>query len=61
MFKSIGVEASWKFDDALRNIRADPRYQFIKMNMSSKRNTFKSYLEDLKSEEKKQLEFKYVR
>jgi hypothetical protein len=26
MFRDVGVETTWKFDDALRNIKTDERY-----------------------------------
>ena len=26
LFRDVGVEATWKFDDALRNIKSDDRY-----------------------------------
>jgi hypothetical protein len=26
MFRDVGVEITWKFDDALRNIKTDERY-----------------------------------
>jgi hypothetical protein len=26
MFRDVGVEITWKFDDALRNVKTDERY-----------------------------------
>ena len=40
MFRDVGVETTWKFDDALRNIKTDERYQFIKMSMHQKKQIF---------------------
>ena len=40
MFRDVGVETTWKFDDALRNIKTDERYQFIKMSMQQKKQIF---------------------
>ena len=40
MFRDVGVEITWKFDDALRNIKTDERYQFIKMSMQQKKQIF---------------------
>jgi hypothetical protein len=40
MFRDVGVEITWKFDDALRNIKTDERYQFIKMSMQYKKQIF---------------------
>jgi len=37
MFRDIGVGVTWKWDDALRNIKMDERYKFIKMPMQERK------------------------
>ena len=51
LFRDVGVEVTWKFDDALRNIKTDERYQFIKMSMSQKKQIFSDYLQEAREEE----------
>lgn len=51
LFRDVGVETTWKFDDALRNIKTDERYQFIKMSMQQKKQIFSDYLEELREED----------
>lgn len=51
LFRDVGVEITWKFDDALRNIKTDERYQFIKMSMSQKKQIFSDYLQEAREEE----------
>lgn len=51
LFRDVGVEITWKFDDALRNIKTDERYQFIKMSMQQKKQIFSDYLEELREED----------
>jgi hypothetical protein len=58
MFAEIGVEAGWKFDDALRNIRSDSRYPLLKMPMRLQKSTFASYLDDLKMQKRRHAEKK---
>ena len=33
LFKEVGVVSTWKWDDALRNVKADYRYKSLKMTM----------------------------
>ena len=37
MFREVGVSLTWKFDDALRNVRQDPRFKYLRMSMATKK------------------------
>jgi len=37
MFKEVGVVSTWKWDDALRNVKSDSRYKFLNFSMQDKK------------------------
>jgi hypothetical protein len=37
MLRDVGVGSTWKWDDALRNIKSDDRYRFLKMPNQEKK------------------------
>lgn len=58
MFNEVGVSLTWKFDDALRNVKHDHRFKFLRMSMATKKQIFQEYREDVRAEERKQANFK---
>ena len=40
ILKDLGVVSSWKWVDAHRNMRADHRYQYLKMSSGDKKIVF---------------------
>ena len=58
MFSEVGVSLTWKFDDALRNVRQDHRFKFLRMSMATKKQIFHEYRDDVRAEERKQANFK---
>ena len=54
LLKEVGVGASWKWDDALRNIKTNYRYKFLKMSMQEQKNAFQEYLRETRQKEREQ-------
>ena len=52
MLRDVGVGSTWKWDDALRNIKSDERYRFLKMPMQEKKSIFNEFLHEIREEER---------
>jgi hypothetical protein len=44
MLRDVGVGSTWKWDDALRNIKSDERYRYLNMPMQEKKSIFNEFL-----------------
>lgn len=52
LFKEVGVVSSWKWDDALRNVKEEGRYKMLKMSMHDKKTVFNEYMHEQRQREK---------
>tara|TARA_B110000285_G_C15098136_1_gene603340 strand:+ start:399 stop:611 length:213 start_codon:yes stop_codon:yes gene_type:complete len=52
MLRDVGVGSTWKWDDALRNIKSDDRYRFLKMPNQEKKQTFNDFMVEVRDEER---------
>lgn len=48
----IGVKSTWKWDDAQRCIKSDPKYRYIRMSMQERKATFAEFLQEDREEER---------
>lgn len=37
LFKKIGVVSTWKWDDALRNVKTESQFRFVKLTIQEKK------------------------
>lgn len=52
MFREVGVGVTWRFDDALRNVKQDSRFKFVKMTMQIKKHIFAQFKDEIRDEER---------
>lgn len=52
MLRDVGVGSSWKWDDALRNVKSDDRYRFVKMSMQERKQVFNDFMIEIRDEER---------
>lgn len=52
MLRDVGVGSTWKWDDALRNIKTDERYRFVKMPMQERKSIFNNFMIEIREEER---------
>ncbi len=52
LLRDVGVVSTWKWDDAQRCIKADPKYRYINLSMQERKAAFAEYLQEAKDEER---------
>ena len=54
LFLEVGVVSTWKWDDALRNIKSDSRYIYLKMPIHEQKSVFAEFMVEQRQRERDQ-------
>jgi len=52
MFREVGVTSTWTRDDALRNVKDDSRFKFLKISISEQKQAFSDFIVEQRERER---------